>query len=236
MIGNQLHVVVRGVNYDQIWYGNVDLTTNTFSGWTLLGGSTPSPPTLTGNSTTLCLVVRGENNIIYYRFYTIATRTWTDWTALPSGATCDSPAATMLAKKLHFVVRGMDGYSLWHSNVDLSTGVFSGWDLVGGATESKPTLTTCESRNEIILVVRGLNNAIYRNSWSGLGWTGWAGLPSGATCDGVGATAIGDSLRVVVRGMDGYTLWHGNVDLSTGAFSGWTLLSGSTSSAPTLTS
>jgi hypothetical protein len=40
---------------------------------------------------------------------------------------------------------------------------------------------------------------------------------------------------MVVRGMDGNTLWNGYTDLTSSAFSGWTLLDGSTPSTPTLT-
>jgi hypothetical protein len=234
IIGNGLHVVVRGANDDQIWHGYINLETDTFSSLALIGGSTPSAPTLTANSTHPCLVMRGQNNLIYCRFYDCTAHTWAGWIALPSGSTCDSPAATVLGNKLHVVVRGMDGHTLWHSSVGLSAGAFSEWALIGGATESKPTLAACESRNEIVLVVRGLNDVIYRNTWSDSGWAGWVGLPSGSTCDGIGAAVIGETLHVVVRGMDGYTLWHANVDLTTSTFAGWTLLSGSTPSKPTL--
>jgi parallel beta-helix repeat protein len=233
--GNELHIVVRSIDGYLLWHGYVNLIGGGFSGWTLLSGSTPSAPTLTSNGTALSLVVRGQDNLIYYRFYDVASHVWTGWAVLPSGSTCDGPAATMLANKLQMVVRSMDGYTIWHSSVDLSTQAFSGWELVGGLTQSKPTLTTCESRGEIILVVRGLDNVIYRNSWSGSSWAGWVGLPTGATCDGIGATVFGEMLHVVVRGMDGYTLWHGNVDLASSAFSGWALLDGSTPSPPTLT-
>lgn len=236
LLDNELHTVVRGMDGHSIWHSYVNLTDSKFSGWTLLGGSTSSSPALASNATHLSLVVRGENDLIYYRFYAIATRTWTNWVALPSGATIDSPAATTLGNKLHIVVRGLDGYTLWHSSVDLSTQAFSGWELVGGATQSKPTLVSCQSRNEIILVVRGLNNLIYRNAWSPSSWTGWSAFPNGATCDGVGATVIGETLHVIVRGMDGFTLWHAYTDLATNTFSSWTLLSGLTPSKPTLTS
>jgi len=40
---------------------------------------------------------------------------------------------------------------------------------------------------------------------------------------------------VVVGGMDGSTIWYSNVNPTTEVFSGWTQLSGSTSSKPTLT-
>jgi hypothetical protein len=219
-----------------LWHGYVNLIGGAFSGWTLLSGSTPSAPTLTANGTHLCLVVRGQNNLIYYRFYDSASHGWGDWAALPSGATCDGPAATVLANKLHVVVKGMDGYSIWHSNMDLSTMTFSGWTLIDGATQSPPTLSSSETRSEVCLVVRGLNNIIYHNTWSDTGWAGWTALPTGATTDGPAAIVIDDSLQVVVRGMDGYTLWHGTLNLTTDDFSGWTLLSGATPSKPTLTS
>jgi hypothetical protein len=142
MLSNQLHVVVRGANNDQIWYSNINLTTSTFSGWTLLDGATPSAPTLTANSTTLALVVRGENNQIYYRFYTIATQIWRSWTAIPVGSTIDSPAATITGNSLQIAVRGISSDQIWYSNINLTTSAFSGWTLIDGSTPSKPVLTS----------------------------------------------------------------------------------------------
>jgi hypothetical protein len=85
--------------------------------------------------------VQGDNNVIYYRFYTIATQTWSGWTALPSGTTLDSPAATLMANTLCVAVVGSDGNSLWTSSINLVTNAFSGWTLLSGSTPSKPTLT-----------------------------------------------------------------------------------------------
>ena len=84
LIDEELHIVVRGMNSDQIWHGYVNLNENSFSGWSLLSGSTPSAPTLTGNSTHLCLVVRGSNNVIYYRFYNLTSRLWGGWVGVPN--------------------------------------------------------------------------------------------------------------------------------------------------------
>ena len=233
---NELHVVVRGSTGYTLWHGYVDLATSTFSGWTLLSGSSPSAPTLTANSTHLCMVVRGNNNLIYHRFYDCALDTWTGWTALPLGTTADSPAAAMLGNKLHVVVRGTVGNSIWHCTVDLSTQAFSGWQPVGGTTPSRPMLAASETRDEVYLVVRGSTNFIFRNTWSETGWAGWTALPTGSTPDGPAATVIGDNLHMVVKGAGGTTLWHSTLNLDTSAFSSWTLLYGSTPSAPTLTS
>jgi hypothetical protein len=234
--GGRLHFVVRGTDGGTIWRSSVSLSDGAFSGWTPFSyGSTPSAPTLASDGVVMCLVVRGLDNRIYYCMYDPIFDVWgSSWTALPSGFTCDSPAATILNGNLHIVVRSTDGLNIWHSYVELGTGVFSGWTLVGGFTESAPTLATCTSRSEVILVVRGLDNAIYRNSWSPSGWAGWSALPSGLTGEGVGAHVVGEELYGVVGGIEGSSIWESNVNLSTGTFSGWTQLDGFTPSKPTL--
>lgn len=234
--GNELQIVVRGVDGSTLWHGYVNLVGGGFSGWALLSGSSPSAPTLTSNSTHLSLVVRGQNNLIYYRFCTIATRTWTGWNVLPTGSTIDSPAAAMLGNKLHVVVRGLDGYTLWHSSVDLSTSAFSGWMPLSGSTPSAPTLSA--NSTTLCIAVRGQNNLIYYRFYdiATLTWNGWSALPTGSTIDSPAITLLNDKLQVIVRGLDGNSLWHGSIDLATSAFSGWAQLSGSTPSKPTLTS
>jgi hypothetical protein len=142
VVGNQLHLVVRGVNYDQIWYGSVNLADNSFSGWTQLSGATPSAPTLTANSTTLCLVVRGETNWVYYRFYDIASKTWGDWSGIVSGSTSDSPGATLVNDQLNLVVQGVNYGQIWYGSLNLANNSFSGWTQLSGATPSAPTLTS----------------------------------------------------------------------------------------------
>jgi hypothetical protein len=86
------------------------------------------------------LVARGPNNAIYHRSYDLATLTWTDWTMVPGGATCDGPAATLVGNTLHMVVRGMEGTTLWYGSV--TAGTFSGWTHISGNTPSKPTLVS----------------------------------------------------------------------------------------------
>jgi hypothetical protein len=84
-------------------------------------------------------------------------------------------------------------------------------------------------------MVRGEDNLIYHGFWNSSGWQGWTLLP-GATIDGPGVTVVGTTLQIAVRGFDGGSIWFGTVNLTTKAFSSWTLLSGATPSAPTLTS
>jgi parallel beta-helix repeat protein len=142
LIDNKLQVVVRGSNNNQIWHGIVDLGSGGFSGWTLLDGATPSPPVLTRNSTHLCLVVRGKNNVIYYRWYDLASETWGGWTGFPYGSTPDVPAATIVGDSLQIVVRGMNHDQIWHGTLNMQSNEWSGWTLLDGTTPSKPVLTS----------------------------------------------------------------------------------------------
>jgi hypothetical protein len=233
-------MVVRGEDGQSLWFDSVNLTSNSFSGWTLLSGATQSAPTLVVYGTALCLVVRGLDNSTYCRFYDIASQAWTGWELVPSGSTPGSPAAATLGNKLYIVVRGMDGTSIWHCSLNMTTGAFSGWALVGGSTPSRPTLTACGLLNELCLTVQGTDNAIYCNAWNGAGWSGWTCLRTGFPVSSPGATVVGEQLQLTVRnteaGEDLDTLWLGTFDLTTEAFSGWAWLSGSTPSAPTLTS
>jgi C1A family cysteine protease len=139
---NELHMVVRSSSGSQLYHGYVNLVGGGFSGWTLLSGSSPSAPTLTSNSTHLSLAVRGGDNRIYYRFCNVASHSWGSWSVLPSGSTGDRPATAFAGDKLQFVVRGLTGGQLYHSNINLATSAFSGWTLLAGSTPSPPTLTS----------------------------------------------------------------------------------------------
>jgi parallel beta-helix repeat protein len=236
VIGNELHLVVRGMNGGQIWHGYVNLFSNDFLGWTLLDGSTPSPPTLTANSTHLCLTVRGNNNIIYYRFYDIASRIWSAWSSVPNGSTLDTPGTILVDDALQIVVQGEKNNQIWHGTVNLAMGTFSGWTLLSGSTPSPPMLTGNDLG--LCLIVRGINDGIYCR-WYDLAsevWSEWVNLPFGTTPDVPAATISGNDLSVVVRGSNYNQIWHGILDLATGEWSDWTLLDGSTPSKPVLTS
>jgi hypothetical protein len=221
-----LQMVVRGTDGQSLWHCSINLTDNSFSGWDRVNGATNSRPTLYKDT----LYVRGLDNRVYYSPYDYGLKTFgTAWNVVPSGTTCDAPAACYS----FIVVRGMDGNSLWYSNR-----TFSGWQMLKGATHSPPTLTDrgepgvmtkSEYEPWSDLFVRGLDNNIYWNSARASPWSGFGTWGSGATCDSLAAATIGHYYHLVVRGMDGHSLWWGT-ELS------WSLLSGSTPSAPTLAS
>ena len=89
--------------------------------------------------------------------------------------------------------------------------------------------------NTLYLAVRGEDNSVWLNTWSGAAWQGWTALQSGATIDSPTVTVSNGELFVVVRNIDGTTLWYCRIDLYAKVQSGWTQISGSSPSMPTLT-
>jgi hypothetical protein len=138
---------------------------------------------------------------------------------------------------LHLVVRSVgDAKVLWHGYLNLATGDFSGWRNVPGASDNTPALAACSSQGCLILSVKGLDNAIYLNQWKDNTWSGWNALASGLTFDGPAGTCTGNVLQVVVRGIDGYSLWHCSYNVDSQVQLNWSLIEGSTPSTPKMTS
>jgi hypothetical protein len=188
----------------------------------------------------LFTIVRGDDDQIWYRVYSVGTSTWGTWNALPSGSTSDTPAAAAYGGRLYFAVKGMDGASIWFSSVNLTDSSFTGWTLLSGSTPSAPKLLNYGSK--LMLVVRGFNNVVFYRSYDTIAgtWGGWIGVPDRATSDSPAAAVIGTTLQLVVRGFStsiiaiNNTIYHGYLNLTDSNFSGWTALPGSTPSAPTL--
>ncbi len=232
----KLYTVVRSMDGSSLWLSSINLADSSFSGWTNIEGSTPSAPTLTSNGTHLFLIVRGMDDTIYLRIYNCLTSTWGNWVALP-GSTSDTASAAVVGNNLHIVVRGTsDTMSLWHGYVTLSDMSFSGWSSLAGGSDAAPTLAACPDLNAAYLCVKGQDNHIYINKWTGGVWQGWSALSSGSTIDTPAAAATDETLQIVVRGSDGNSLWHCSLDLNTQAQSAWSNIGGSTPSTPTLTS
>jgi FtsP/CotA-like multicopper oxidase with cupredoxin domain len=136
LVNNQLELAIKGTN-NQILYGyinlNVELTgsilgpvvTDVFSGWTTLSASTPSAPTLTGNTVDLYLVIQGLDNAIHYSDGKMATHTWGTSVYVPATAT-GGCGASLITGKLPIVFRDASTNNLWFGIVDLATGSLGG--------------------------------------------------------------------------------------------------------------
>ena len=129
------------------------------------------PPTLASNGNVVTLVVRGADNSVYYRVYTVGARSWGAWKAFASGSTCDKVSAVMEGSVLDVVVRGYSASDsseenlLWQASVNVDSGVFSGWSWIPGSVTSSPTLAAWQNGNGYCLVVRGQDDSIYINKY-----------------------------------------------------------------------
>lgn len=197
-------------------------------------------PILSSAQTPLFDVVRGQNNLIYWRTFSFATSSWGSYTAIPGGTTLDTPTAVQVNGLMYIAVKGADGQSIWFGTLNLTNSVFSGWSAISGSTPSAPKLVSYGTT--LYLVVRGFNNDIYYRTYdtATTTWTGWIGIPEGATSDSPAAAVIGSTLNVVVRGFStinaaiNNTLYHGVINLNDHSFSGYAAIGGVTPSTPTL--
>ena len=213
--GSRVYVAVRGMD-NGIYFGYFDIASQKFVGWTRLPGSTPSRPVLVsdpsgGFSGKLVLVVRGMDNRIYYNVFDEATSKWSGWRRLPTGSTLDAPAAAIANGKLHIVVRGSDGRSIWYANLDLQNWRFSGWRQLPGSTPSAPSMTS--DGFTVWLAVRGMDNGIYLTIL-GNEWIGWsrvrgstAAAPEIEYTSWGGMVGLVPVIHLAVIGSDGKSIW-----------------------------
>jgi hypothetical protein len=133
--------------------------------------------------------------------------------------------------KLHLVVIGADGKTIYHGQVDPST-LSVTWAPVSGSTDAEPSLATDGSR--LYLVVKGYGSvgSVYVNVWSG-SWSGWERIPTGSTPSSPAAAVWSGSLYIVVRGGNNYLYY--TYRLGTNNYASWSLLGGSTPSTPSVT-
>ena len=139
-----------------------------------------------------------------------------------------------------FTIAANVGYHIVDVVVDgVSKGVQASWTFVN--VQAGHTIAATFAVNDLAssadLVVRGADNTVYYRAYDSVSatWGSWVGLP-GSTCDSPAAVVCGNELHIVVRGMDGESLYHGYVDLNSNVFSGWSWISGTTPSPPTLAS
>jgi len=244
---NRIHFVVKGSGSNNLYYGNVNLATGAFSGWTLISGQTPSKPALTAKDPTplvadancaLFLLVRGMTNGIYLR---TRTSSWGSWITLP-GSTDAGPAIAYVSASdtLHMLVKGNGNNNIYWATRTVAGGTFSGWSLISGQTPSGPALTEWQpGTNRVLAVVRGTDNKIWTRQWlSASGWGAWSSLSSGSTDSQPSVIRLAgvSQFIIAVRGLDGKIYFKIGTQLATLVWGPWRALpSGTTPSSPTVT-
>ncbi len=233
--GGRLYIVVRGLSGSSFWFGYVNLADSIFHGWTPLDGQTTAAPTLATNGSVVVLVVKGySSGTMWYRILNTQTQVWGAWRMVPTGSTSDRIAAAMTGNTLHLTVKGASSNLLYKASINTVNYAFSGWTQVAGSSPCAPTLVSTQTGN-LYLTIRALDNRISVNKWNGATWEGWNTIVAGATCSSPATAVVGNKLLIDVVGFSSPTLWQNSMDLSSNVFSGWTFVSGSTSSKPTLT-
>ena len=141
----------------------------------------------------------------------------------------------MINDTMHLIVKGMtlNANLLWYASVNISSNTVSTWTLVQGTSPSAASLTADQATNRLFLVARGESNAIWVNQRVSSTWQGWTLVPSGETNLSATAALVNNELHIAVIGIN--NLWHNSMNTTTDTFSGWTAMSGSTTSTPTLT-
>ena len=150
---------------------------------------------------------------------------------LPMHASINAPPASLVPNMVS-VVTGTDG-RLYANSFFNSTGTWGGWQSLSGASPIAPGL--CQSQpGRVELVVEGYDGAIYHKSFINGTWSStWDEVPTGATGDQPACAVLGTTMYMVVRGTND-EIWANSLDLTTGIWSPWTDLGGSTPSAPAL--
>jgi len=236
VLGDQLHVIVRGVT-SGLWDTTFNLTSRTWaSGWIGLGADTPSMPALVPlPNSAVTLVVRGFDNGIYSSSFTKGawTKQWTLFDNPARAATIASPAAAFDGNIVHIVVRGTD--SGLYENVLNCCGNFN-WTHLNGSSPIAPALVSADD-GTMHLVVRGFDNTVYEKSAPpgccppNTAWdTNWNSA-GGSTQTGIAAVMVGSTLAIVVSGSTS-ELWYNSLSGTT--WSGWLLLGGATHLDPSL--
>jgi hypothetical protein len=140
LLGDELHVVVRGMDGSSMWHKVIVPGGSVVQDWTWIPGASASPPVLAASQSRseLYMLVRGADDGIYECGY---DGSWGGWSSL-EGLTVASPAATVCGDELQVVVQGSDAVTLWHGVVDLDSAVFGGWSWISGSTPSRPVLAS----------------------------------------------------------------------------------------------
>ncbi len=234
VLNGVLYVIVRGSD-NGVYANSRPLPSGSWSGWAFLGGATLSAPVLvaTPSANRLDLVVRGLDDGIYHMAFVTGawSFTWDAPAPLLSNQTPDVPVAVSDGTSLQVVVRGEDNGVYYNQYSFASKSWFStGWSFLGGATTSAPSLVV-DSSGTIHLVVRALDDGIYHKTLSGGTWSANWDSPGGATVNTPAQGIVGSTVVLVVEGSDGGIYYNAFV---ASAWTGWTVLTGSTATGPGL--
>lgn len=227
-VSNTVEIFGRGAD-NALWWSDPA----TGQAWASLGGKITSKPSViaegaNGTIGSMAAFARGGDRAVWYTFQSPAG--WQAWSRLggqlyPGTA----PAAVYVGSTVYVLAAGTDQRVYVDSTSDGSR--WSGWTLLGGKVSSSggdpaaaPLVTLASSGAAVF--VRGTNNAVWYNEFTGATTAGWHSLGGNVT-SGIGAvTEYGTRCLTPCASTDLFALGTDNkVWEDSGIFpamSGWT--------------
>ena len=218
--------------------------------WQSLSGSGSGPPALCSSGPGMVeVVVAGADHQLWHRSF--VSGAWSAWDS-GGGGLFGQPACGVLNNVLHVVVRGGENI-VWTNQMNLTTRVWAGWIPLTNVSmfmDTTPVLSVSTNRLDLVMTayVSSINCEVYlhmafpggtpTNNWDVI--RGAVG-ETGCVYDiGPAAIADNDSLHLVAGAASAdpsflsEELYYNSMNFSTGLWSGWEYLKGSSNFAPAL--
>lgn len=152
----------------------------------IAGNMTSAPAIAAVETGHLDLVARGTDNQLYYRSWTAAGGSWSEWAPIASGTgeVSSGPGVASWGAGRLDVVALSPTKSVYHWWWDGSSWH---WENIPGEMTSDPSIAAV-GPGHLDLVARGTDEHLYYRSWTSVGgWTEWAPVAGGTGKVGSGA-------------------------------------------------
>ncbi len=224
----QVSVFLRGQAGD-LQYS--ELSGGGFTPWASLGGIISSGPGSAGRSASITdVLARGTDNGMYHQAFVVGTG-WSGFNAL-GGALLSAPGVDVRqgGGYIDTYYRGTD-----NAIVARSWTPAGGWGApdttsLGGGTLAAPALVS-RAPEVLDIFIRGTDDSLYRDAWSGSAWSGWTVMPGGMKTgfSPAATTRTTGTMDLFARGTDGEVRW---ASFDGAVWSSWRSIAGAVESGP----
>jgi hypothetical protein len=199
---------------------------NTWEGWTLITGSTDTPPRSAEYRDKLYVVIRGTGGSGNPWFRNMDWNgVWSSWSVVPTPVnTLTAPSLTSFNGKLYAIVAGVNNV-VYVNSMD-SFGNWAGWAPITGSANTR--LGSAAFNNRLDLMLRGGAYPWVSSMGTNSLWSSWSGiftLPSTLTTPSL--TSFNGKLYATVPVVGGAVYMNSMNNMNAWSPS-WTLITGST--------
>lgn len=221
---------------------------NSWSTWNGLRGSTTYAPAATefdprGQQPQLLVFTTATDGQVYEDAWSEPKGPWTGWYPIGQGSSggagdlAGSPAVAAFGQQVELFGRGPDG-QVWGNVWTLSSGRWSGWYSIQGATNHDPAVTTYVppgQQPQLLVFARGPGGQVYEKVYaqSARKWTNWyrIGTDGAVTGGDLSAAAFGNyQVQLFADGPNASV--YQKIWTYGGGWSAWHSLGGNANSAP----